>query len=156
MEINCNLAACLMRTYFNMNVTTSIRDAILTHLIKCEHCRKKYEEYAKAIGCKFELMEDIKKTYDEYDKTDEVDKTSMDEKPVVKKRTYYEIAKDKDISSLMNIQSVRERFKERYETDDAEYLKKLQDFGWYLAEEACKRIDTLENLFELSGEVKDK
>lgn len=155
MEINCNLAACLMRTYFNANVTVSIRDAILTHLIKCDKCRKKYEDYAKAIGCKFELMEDIKKTYDEYDKSDKDNKTNMEEKPTVKRRTYYEIAKDKDISSLMNIQSVRERFKEKCEADDAEYLKKLQDFGWYLAEEICKKIDILESLYNLSGEVKE-
>lgn len=157
MEIDCRLAASLMRIFFNANITTSIKDSIITHLIKCKSCRQKYEDYAKAIGQKFELDNEINKIYEEYDAIIDEESTNMDEKSteVIKKKTYYEIAKEKDISSLMNVQSVRERFKEQYSVDDEDYMKRLQDFGWYLAEEMCKKIDVLENLYKLSGEVKE-
>lgn len=157
MEIDCRLAACLMRIFFNANITTSIKDSIVTHLIRCNSCRQKYEEYAKAIGTKFEIDEEIKKIYDEYDNIAKEESATMESKEknskVTKVRTYYDMAKEKDISSLMNVQSVRERFKEQYNANDIEYMKKLQEFGWYLAEEMCKRIDTLENLYKLSGET---
>ena len=162
MEIDCRMAACLMRIFFNKNITTAIKDSIITHLIKCDSCRQKYEEYARAIGQKFEINDEIKKVYDEYDSMTKEENATMEDNnndnnntnEVVKVRTYYDMARDKDISSLMNVQSVRERFKEQYSVDDADYMKKLQDFGWYLAEEMCKRIDTLENLFKLSGDLK--
>lgn len=157
MEIDCRLAACLMRIFFNANITTSIKDSIITHLIKCKDCRQKYEDYAKAIGQKLELDTEIEKVYEEYNAIIDKESIKKEEKntAVIKKKTYYEIAKEKDISSLMNVQSVRERFKESYSVNDEDYMKKLQDFGWYLAEEMCKKIDVLEILYNLSGEVKE-
>lgn len=156
------MAACLMRIFFNANITTSIKDSIITHLIKCKSCRQKYEDYAKAVGQKFELDSEIKKIYEEYDSMTKEENATMENNnnnnntyEVVKVRTYYDMARDKDISSLMNVQSVRERFKEQYSVDDEDYMKRLQDFGWYLAEEMCKKIDILENLYKLSGEVKE-
>lgn len=150
MKIECNTASALMRTYFNYPISSNVKDAILSHLIICPKCKKMYEDYAKAVGKKFELNEDIEKLLAQYD--EEVDDMSDNENvSKTKKRSYTDMAKEKDISSLMNIQSVREYFKEQYDVNDRAYAECIAKFGWYVTEKMCKTIDTLEKLYNLSG-----
>lgn len=158
MTINCSTAMALMRTYFNYPIANNVKDAILTHLIKCERCRTVYMDYAKAIGMKFELMEEIEAVYNEYDSDSNKKDAKMDESDTTKskRRTYHDMAKEKDVSSLMNIQCARDYFKETFEVKDSEMAQRASEFGWYVVEKMCKNIDKLEQLYNLSGDINSK
>ena len=60
-----------------------------------------------------------------------------------KMKTYLELAKEKDIIALSNVVSVNELLKSNieYEERDAHLVS---EFGWYLVEQACTKVDMLE------------
>ena len=136
----------LAGNFFKTAMSVELRDEIVTHLSKCEECRKVYVEYARAYGKKFDLDEEIKNVLDMYD---EEEKITNEKK---KGTSYLKAAKGKRISELMGVKSVRDFMIN--EKDSVEQMGDDLDasgYGWYVIEKMCKDIDLLEKMYKLSA-----
>lgn len=160
--MNCSTIKTLVKGYFTPAMSVEIRDEIVSHLVVCDDCRKVYADYAKSIGLKFDINQEIMKVYNLYNMqkpelgisdimlTDVISDGQLEE--IVKSRdTFYtRRAKKRDIEGVMNVRAVRDLTFEKICIGNDE-VEKFSDFAWYLVENICRKVDILNNLYELSG-----
>lgn len=148
-----------MRCYFSGAIPLTQMDAIVSHLITCKKCKKKYKEYANKIGLKFNLIREVQKIYNlcEVNEMDAnninelIDKGVIAPQIVESKKKWQQVAQEKDIATLANLKCVADFFQEEFEFDTVPEKEAVAAFGWYKVAEMCKTVDTLNNLFKLSG-----
>lgn len=160
--MNCSTIKTLVKGYFTPAMPLEIRDEIVSHLVVCKDCFKVYQEYAKSIGLKFDINKEIMKVYGMYalqkpeaklsdiQLTDVVDDGTLEEVIEARDTFYTRKAKQRDISAVMNVKSVRDLAIENVYVNDKD-KSKFSDFAWYLVENLCRQVDNLNNLYELSG-----
>ena len=161
MKLNCQLIQAFMRKYFTGDLSTSTKDAIISHIAKCRDCRKIYKDYAKAVGKKFNLIVEIHKIYLECQSKDinpEHINKLVEEKILSKevlekgKKSWYEMAKGRKLDEVMMAQSVRDFvLSENVTINEQCDVDVYNDYGWYMIKEKCKLIDKLEYLYHLNN-----
>ena len=158
MELNCKLVDTFMRRYFSEELSLATKDAIVSHIVNCRDCRKKYKDYAKAIGKKFNLIAEIHKVYLECQdgKVEPQHINKLVENETISKRvlsinkkTWTDKAKERRLDDVMNVKSVREFvMDENLHVDGSEDLGVYEEYGWYVIEKKCGIIDSLENIYK--------
>lgn len=164
MKLNCQLIQAFMRKYFSGDLSTSTKDAIISHIVKCKDCRKIYKDYAKAIGKKFNLIVEVHKIYLECQSKDidpEHINKLVDEKIISKdtlekgKKSWHDMAKKRQLDAVMMAQSVRDFvLSENVTINEQCDFDVYNDYGWYMIKEKCKLIDKLEYIYQLDTSSK--
>lgn len=150
-----------MTCYFSGVVPIQQMEKIVSHLITCKKCKKKYKEYANKIGIKFNLIREIQKVYNLCE-VNEMDASNINElieagivapQIVKSKKKWQQAAQERDITTLANLKCVSDFYNEVFNnaSDTKEEEEAIAEFGWYKVTEMCKNVDTLNNLYKLSG-----
>lgn len=148
-----------MTSYFSGIVPLQQMDEIVSHLITCKECKKKYKEYAKRIGVKFNLIREVQKIYNlcEVNEMEANNINNLIEDGVIapqivnNKNKWQQHANEKDLVALANVKCVADFFQEEICYGDKSEEENIAAFGWYKVREMCKMVDTLNNLYKLSG-----
>lgn len=157
----CSTVETLMTCYFSGVVPLKQMDEIVSHLITCKKCKKKYKEYANKIGIKFNLIREVQKIYNlcevnemEAENIDNLINTGVIAPQIVdSKRKWQQAAQEKDLVALANLKCVHDFFSEEFDVGSGtkEEAEAVANFGWYKVNEMCKTVDALNNLYKLSG-----
>lgn len=160
-KMSCSTVRMLSCLYFKQDMSEPLRTSILLHLCECKECEDRYVLAAKAFGVKFNLKKELKKyNIDFVDDPTEGVEHKAEEYPVEVKAEVVEIfrseygkyAKAKRLDKLLEVYAVKEYFKAN-QKDNGD--RAVDDFNWYMVEQICRKIDLLENLYNLSDQTKE-
>lgn len=157
--LDCKVVRAGFRGFINGFLSAETEEAIIIHLAKCNDCKKFYKDYCEAIGKKFDIKDIINKFHSKCIKQKYkselipvlIERGLIKQEELKKMKTYLELAKEKDVVTLSNVVSVNELLKSSIEYDEKdEHL--VSDFGWYLVEQSCARVDMLERSLAIDSE----
>lgn len=140
-------------------MSDELRTSILLHLCECEECEARYVLAAKAFGVKFNLKSELKKYHIDFveDPTEgaeyKVENYPVEVEVEIPRSEYGKYAKAKKIDKLMEVYAVKEYFKANQK--EAKDNKAMDEFNWYIIEQICRKVDLLENLYNLSNQTRE-
>lgn len=149
-----------MTCYFSGVIPLEQMDEIISHLITCKKCKKKYWEYANKIGVKFNLIREVQKIYNlcevknmEANNINNLINSGVIARKIIgSNKKWQQFAQEKDVAALSNLKCVADFFTEDFEVGDKQEFKEaVALFGWYKVKEMCRLVDLLEGIYKLSG-----
>ncbi len=155
-RINCNTCRALVSLFFSSGMTNTVRQAIISHLTKCNNCLDRYDTYEKAhkdtlpnIKVK-ELILELRSNLDDVDNSlsalEIISSSTFDsntDKSHFNPTKWYDAASNYDIEMLMNLKVFRDLIGS-YELGVQDKDLDYSEFYKYITQKMAKRIDMLE------------
>lgn len=158
-RINCNTCLALVSLFYSSRMSAVVREAIVCHLIKCDKCLQRYQDYEvnhpefKVVNIKTaikklrEELEDKESVNDSIDAVIKVTSSytvdSNEDSSHFNPTKWQDAAASFDIETLMNLKFFRDLINS-YDYDKANRNLDYSDFYKYISKKITKRIDLLE------------
>lgn len=146
-KISCSLATNLVGLFYDGDLSLSVEDMVLDHLVSCPSCRVFYGDYCKYHNLvTYHIFED--KLNNEHVTKEEI-REALD---IIRKEHKYKVtdnlrwvdyAQEWDIPKLCGLVSFRD-FTKEYDPRRDDGTCDYTDFNKFMALKFCKQIDFLE------------
>ena len=155
-KINCNTCLSLVSLFFSSGMSNTVRQAIVSHLVKCDRCLNWYDGYEKThkdttpdLKIK-ELILELRSNLDDAnslsDTLEIISSTTMDSNTDgnhFNPTKWTDAALNYDIEMLMNLKVFRDLINS-YGNDTIDKNLDFSEFYKYITNKYAKRIDLLE------------
>lgn len=158
--INCNIIEGVVSAFFQRTLDDRVVDRILSHLLICPSCAKKYEQYAKSHNYPFDLKIEsanfvaklIKKnSTGQYNKTMGVLSEKYPQVIIMRhyrylNKVYGAMYVATEVAALRGLYNEIWHNKHLKELD--EFIK--ESYANYIAENICEKVDILNKIYAMS------
>lgn len=164
-EVDCKTMNKLKKRFFNADdMTVTVRDIIIDHLLTCKECYENYKKYASEIDKKFNLREYALKFVEEnahrlnLRTRDRLKELGFEKDMEYQEHKWETIATKFDLYKLRNLVSFQNFMQEKVEAklSDKDKLLSLNEWAKYMAKKIAIDVDKLELCYHLSKGDEDK
>lgn len=156
-KINCSMCLTFVKPFFSNDLSPTVRDHVLAHLLACPNCAKKFVSYAKEIGLKQWKVVDAAMDFitkkDKYHNArnlihtqEELSHLGLDKEMEIRSKVWTRAANMMDMEKLMQMKSFRDLMQEDVTYRQDEMLD-YYEFGKFLALKLAQKVDHLEECY---------